>query len=312
MSGVLLAEACRASFARHETFPLRFGWLRKAYTEAIENPMVFSEQRATVRLGVGKNMVNAIRYWAQAYKILEEVPSDRPRVNALAPTEFGHALLADDGWDPWLERPASLWLLHWQLLRRPCLAPSWWTAFNLFTPEQFEEEQLVEHVIELVSAAGWNSVVEGSIKKDVDCLFRTFAIRRTGRQRMDDLLDCPARELGLLELAAGEHKAWRFVTGPKPSLPASIIGYACLDYLTTYAPTENNISIARLTTDPGSPGRAFRLTESAVFASLAEIVSTHPDLDLVEPGGLRALVIRDDAAKLSTQMLTDLYAPVPA
>ncbi|MDP3893336.1 DUF4007 family protein [Nocardioides sp.] len=312
MSGVLLAEAARASFARHETFPLRFGWLRKAYTEAIANPLVFSEPNATVRLGVGKNMVNAIRYWAQAYKILEETPSERPRINALVPTEFGRALLADDGWDPWLERPASQWLLHWQLLRRPCLAPSWWAAYNLFTPEQFEEEQLVEHVIELVSAAGWDAVVEGSIKKDVDCLFRTFAIRRTGRQRMDDLLDCPARELGLLELAAGEHKAWRFVTGPKPTLPASIIGYACLDYLATHAPGENNISIARLTTDPGSPGRAFRLTESAVFAGLSEIAAGRPDLDLIEPGGLRQLVIRADAADMSTSLLADFYTPVPA
>ncbi len=312
MSGALLAEASRASFARHETFPLRFGWLRKAYTEAIENPLVFSEPNATVKLGVGKNMVHAIRYWAQAYKVLEEAPSERSRSNELVPTEFGRALLADDGWDPWLERPASLWLLHWQLLRRPCLAPSWWTAFNLFTPEQFEEEQLVEHVIELVSAAGWDSVVEGSIKKDVDCLFRTFAIRRTHRQRMDDLLDCPARELGLLELAAGEQKAWRFVTGPKPSLPTPIMGYACLDYLATYAPGENTISIARLTTDPGSPGRAFRLTESAIFTGLSELAASHPDLDLIEPGGLRQLVIRADAAAMSTKMLADLYTPVPA
>jgi len=312
MSGVLLAEATKASFARHETFPLRFGWLRKAYTEAQKNPMVFSEPNATVRLGVGKNMVNAIRYWAQAYKVLQEQPSDRGRLKALVPTEFGDALLADDGWDPWLERPGSQWLLHWQLLRRPCLAPSWWAAFNLFTPEQFEEQQLTDHIIELVAAAGWDAVVEGSVKKDVDCLFRTFAIRQTGRLRMDDLLDCPARELGLLELAAGEHKAWRFVTGPKPALPAAVLVYTCLDYLTTHASGENSISMARLTTDPGSPGRAFRLTESALFASLTDIVASHRDLALAEPGGLRQLVVRADPATLRDQLLATYYAPVPA
>jgi hypothetical protein len=310
MSGALLADAARPSFARHETFPLRFGWLRKAYTKAIENPVVFSAPDATVELGVGKNMVNAIRYWAQAYEILEEVPNPaRPRVAGLAPTDFGRQLLADDGWDPWLERPASLWLLHWRLLKPPCLAPAWWAAFHLFTAEQFEEPQLVDHVIELASAAGWDSVVEGSIKKDIDCLLRTFAPRRTGRQTMDDLLDCPARELGLLELAAGDSKAWRFVTGAKPALPAAVIGYACLDYLADHAPKETNISVARLTADPGSPGRAFRLTESALFAGLVELAAHYREIRIVEPGGLRQLVVNAEPSLLRTQVLTDFYAP---
>ncbi len=216
MSGALLADAARPSFARHETFPLRFGWLRKAYTAALASDgTVFSDPRATVKLGVGKNMVNAIRYWAQAYKILEEQKDpQRPRVPKLVPTAFGRALLDDGtGWDPWLEDPASLWLLHWQLLTPPTLAPAWWAAFHLFAPEQFDEQQLVDHLLELVAAAGWGNIVEASVKKDVDCLLRTFAVRRYGRQTMDDLLDCPARELGLLELAAGETKAWRFVIG---------------------------------------------------------------------------------------------------
>ncbi len=95
MSGALLAEAAKPVFARHETFPLRFGWLRKAYTQADADSGVFSRPTATVGLGVGKNMVNAIRYWAQAYKILEEVPNpERPRVPLLVPTTFGRDHMA--------------------------------------------------------------------------------------------------------------------------------------------------------------------------------------------------------------------------
>lgn len=310
MSGALLADAARPTFARHETFPLRFGWLRKAYTAAQSNSTVFSQATATVDLGVGKNMVNAIRYWAQAYKILEEAPNPaRPRMPLLVPTQFGCRLLDDDGWDPWLENPGSLWLLHWQLLKPPSLAPAWWAAFHLFTPEQFEEQQLVEHVIELTAAAGWNTVIESSIKKDVDCLLRTFALRRVGRQTMDDLLDCPARELGLLELAAGEAKSWRFVTGAKPSLPAAIIGYACLDYLADVAPGESSISVARLTSDPGSPGRAFRLTESALFQALGEVAADQRShLRVLEPGGFRQLVLEGDPRAHADRLLTTYYS----
>lgn len=310
MSGALLAEAARPSFARHETFPLRFGWLRKAFTEADRNPQVFSQQHATVDLGVGKNMVNAIRYWAQAYKILEEQPDpDRPRVAKHVPTDFGRRLLAEDsGWDPWLEDTGSLWLLHWKLLSPESMAPAWWAAFNLFMPEQFHEQQLVDHLLELTAAAGWGHIVEASVRKDVDCLLRTFAVRRTGRQTMDDLLDCPARELGLLEPAVGESRSWRFVSGAKPALPPRVVAHACLDYMARVSAGDSNISVARLTSDPGSPGRAFRLTESALFTALGESTESHPALQLLEPGGLRQLVVHGPADQLADQMLEQHYA----
>ncbi len=310
MSATLLAAAARPAFARHETFPLRFGWLRKAYTAARADPTAFTKPDATVQLGVGKNMVNAIRYWAQAYKVLEEAPNpQRPRLPLLVPTGFGHRLLDDDsGWDPWLEMPGSLWLLHWQLLAAPSLAPAWWSAFHLFAPQQFDEIQLVEHVIELTAAAGWRAVMESSIKKDVDCLLRTFALRRQGRQTLDDLLDCPARELGLLELAAGESRSWRFVVGAKPSLPAAIVGYACLDYLNKTSPGEHSISLARLTSDPGSPGLAFRLPESVIHEALVTAAVRQPTLRVVEPSGLRQLVVDDPPGNVADTLVRRYYS----
>jgi len=52
----------RSAFGRHETFPLRFGWLTKGVGAWLDNPIVFDEDDAIVKLGVGKNMVDAIRY----------------------------------------------------------------------------------------------------------------------------------------------------------------------------------------------------------------------------------------------------------
>lgn len=308
MSGALLAQYSEPVFARHETFHLRFGWLRKGFAETQENQAVFSQADATVTLGVGKNMVNAIRYWAQAYKVIEAVDNPaRPRVPLWKPSEFGLQLLAEDGWDPWLEDPASLWLLHWKLLTGPCLAPAWWTAFNLFTLEQFEEAQLTAYVQELADAAGWKSVVAASIKKDVDCLLRTFAARRTGRQTMDDVLDCPTRQLGLIAPAVGESKSWRFVTGPKPSLPGAIVAYACLDFMQNVGGKESTITLARLASDPCSPGRAFRLTESNIYDILIDASKSVPQMRVAEPGGLRQLVTQGDVAALRDQIVGDYY-----
>lgn len=308
MSGALLGAAADPAFARHETFHLRFGWLRKGYTAALNDSEAFSKANATVELGVGKNMVNAIRYWCQAYKILETVPNEkRPRMPHLKPSTFGHQLLDEDGWDPWLEDPASLWLLHWKLLGPKCMAPVWWTAFNLFAPEQFEEYQLTDLVVELTAAAGWKSVMESSVKKDVDCLLRTFGVRRTGRQTMDDLLDCPTRQLGLIAPAAGEVRSWRFVTGPKPSLPAAIVAYACLDFMASAGGKERTISVARLASDPGGPGRAFRLTESNLYDVLVEAAKSVTQMRVAEPAGFRQLIVSGDVEALRDHIINDYY-----
>ena len=77
---------------------------------------------ATTLFGVGKNMVRSIRYWCTAFKVLVEMQEKSSRARENLATPFGAKLLADDGWDPYLEDPASLWLLHRYLLKPPCYA----------------------------------------------------------------------------------------------------------------------------------------------------------------------------------------------
>jgi Protein of unknown function (DUF4007) len=310
VSGTLLANAAIPSFARHETFHPRFGWLRKAVTESAKAGDVFTDDDATVKLGVGKNMVNAIRFWGLAFKILEQRPNpDRPRVPLTVPSMFGATLLGDEGWDPYLEDPASLWLLHWKLLSAPCQAPAWWVAFNDFTAIQFGESQLTAHVLELSGAAGWPTVVEASVKKDVDCLLRTYTVRRHGRQGLDDILDCPFRELGLIEATVGEEaRSWRFVVGEKPGLPDEIVAYAALEFAAISGAGARSISIARLAHDPGSPGAAFRLTESNLFQALTRAANSIETLQVAEPGGLRQLLFDNDPAETSEQVIAGYYA----
>ena len=125
-----LSGACERAFARHETFHPRYGWFRKAATAAAQDPGMFLRDDATVELGVGKNMVKAIRFWGEAAKLICEVPNpERPRVPLVVPTRAAVALFDEaKGADPWLELPGTLWVLHWLLLRPPCLLPVWWAT----------------------------------------------------------------------------------------------------------------------------------------------------------------------------------------
>ena len=110
-------------FARHETFYPRFGWLKKGFEAVNRNPHIFLAEDAHIQLGVGKNMAKAIRYWCGAFKLIHP---------DFTPSELGTSLLGDSGYDRFLEDPATLWWLHWHLLKSPCTATTWDFAFNSF------------------------------------------------------------------------------------------------------------------------------------------------------------------------------------
>jgi hypothetical protein len=66
----------KASFGRHQTFPLRYAWLTKGFHALTANPRIFDSDEATVTLGVGKNMVASIQYWLQATRLAERELGD--------------------------------------------------------------------------------------------------------------------------------------------------------------------------------------------------------------------------------------------
>src|SRR3546814_12368960 len=77
----------RLQFAGHETFPLRYGWLKKAYDAVVEacaldeaaGASVFNDDIAIARFGVGKNMVLSMRHWALSVEVLTatDLPGER-------------------------------------------------------------------------------------------------------------------------------------------------------------------------------------------------------------------------------------------
>src|SRR5687767_1084082 len=123
------------TFAAHQTFHPRFGWIKKAYEAAAVDPDMFNKPDAPIRLGVGKNMVEAIRFWGTAtHVIVREKNPNRPRMSVTYATNVGRALLDDKiGLDPYLEDPTSLWMLHWLAICSPTILPVWWSTFNDLT-----------------------------------------------------------------------------------------------------------------------------------------------------------------------------------
>jgi hypothetical protein len=98
-------------YSGHETFPCRYTWIPKAVIGLNSNPQLFSdEDQAMVALGVGKNMVRAIRFWADA----AEIASPRNQDGGLDVSKFGLAIFGLEGHDKFLEDIRTLWLIHWK------------------------------------------------------------------------------------------------------------------------------------------------------------------------------------------------------
>jgi hypothetical protein len=308
-----LDEACRPAFARHETFHPRWGWIKKAFDAADQSPRVFNAEDATLRLGVGKNMVRSIRFWGHASKALTRAEDpDRPRLPLSAPSRIGAALFGRDGWDPYTEEPGTLWLLHWLLLAPTSELPVWWITFCEFNAVEFTEEQLTDFVTDQVRALStWPQPHPSSLAKDISCLLRTYASSVAGGSNaFDDIVDCPLRELGLLRCLDATERVYRFAVGPKSTLPASIMLYASLDFLARTDAKANTVTASRLASEAGAPARTFKITESDLVDLLEEAASESELVKLARPGGVTQLVFAGPPADVATEVLRRFYQEV--
>ena len=133
LRGPLYRDDYHPQLAGHETFPIRYGWLKKAYNAVREtegqgdNRYVFSGPEAIAQFGVGKNMVASMRHWATVTGIIEDTPDH----HGIAVTPLGTLIFGDGGLDPYMEHPATTWLLHWNLCGRDTKT-TWYWAFHYY------------------------------------------------------------------------------------------------------------------------------------------------------------------------------------
>jgi hypothetical protein len=282
-------SASQHSFSGHETFPFRYPWLKKGFDAVQEDGDVFLRDDAITTLGVGKNMVRSIRHWCLTAGVVEENPAERG--GALRVSDFGTLLLADDGLDPYLEDPATLWLLHWQIASNRARATTWFWTFNYFHEPEFTREALASALFNWTQTLSGKPVAYSSLKRDVDCFLRTYVPSRHARgPTAEDSLDCPLIELGLLT-AVGE--SYRFRRGMQPSLPGRIFLYAVLHFWAAFAPASETLALHDLVRQPGCPGRLFKLDESSLAERLESIEGqTEGALRFGDTAGLRQLYRR--------------------
>ena len=268
--GSLYKDDYSPQLTGHETFPLRYGWLKKAFDAVLAteggapNRWVFAEDDAIARFGVGKNMVASIRHWAKAAGVLEEMPSS----GSIATTDLGRLLFGQEGLDPYMENPATSWIVHWHLSGGPDKT-TWHWAFSYYPAATFSRNALAEALEQLARERNWKRASAATIKRDVTCFVRTYVAQLwSSKTDYEDVLESPLTELGLISpLDRQDH--FQFVQGPKPTLGLGAFGYAVTDFWNSQLTAANTLSFELLALAPGSPGRVFLLEENDVAEMLA-------------------------------------------
>ena len=293
LRGPLYQDGYPPQFSGHETFPIRYGWLKKAFdavhaTEDSEadNHEVFTGDDAIARFGVGKNMVAAMRHWATVTGVIEEFRDPR----RLATTALGRLVFSDGGLDPFMEDSATAWLIHWRLCGNDTKT-TWFWAFHHFPSLSFERDTLVQGLQKLAEDCLWTRASLATIRRDVSCFTRTYvSYGGAGSYSFEDGLESPLTELGLIR-STGRRDGFRFVRGPKPTLGAGVFGLAVTEYWNKAFPNSNTLSFEALAHEPGCPGRAFQLEDNDIVDMLTALEqSARGVYQWSETAGLKQLI----------------------
>ncbi len=270
LRGPLASPGFRGQFSGHETFPLRYGWLNKVFDALLHwksrsNDALFSRAQAIADFGVGKNMVSAMKHWALTTGIIEDCEE------GFKPTWIGEFLMGPDGCDPYLESPAALWLIHWNIVSNPNRATTWYWAFGCYSGLVFDQEKLLNELQELCKSQDWKRVSPTTLKRDVECFIKTYSMsnRRSNSEVTEDTLESPLAELGLIK-PTGLRGSFQFQRGPKPSLPDGLFAFSLEEFWRAQTKA-STLSVETITYEAGSPGRIFKLDEEAVIERLARI-----------------------------------------
>lgn len=172
-----LMQAKYYTFSGHESFPCKTLWLKKGY-DFVKAEKDFNAPEAVIDLGVGKNMVAAIRYWFKVFGL-----NNDSELSWIPKYIFD----SEVGKDPFVEDLGTLWLLHFLLIYSDTA-----TLYKMFFVEfqkerrQFDRMQVVGFVKRKMNEVEkGNAFNENTVKKDVGVLLQNYCLPRNPQSNED-------------------------------------------------------------------------------------------------------------------------------
>ena len=254
-------------FRAHDTFFIRKGWLSKGMKYVHSKPDVFvaKDENPMDVLGIGANMVKALRYWLQAVGLTEE-PNSGKRVQTFTP--LGQSVFTNDRY---IEELGTLYLLHYRLSSNKTDATAWYYFFNEFTMSEFSRDDFVEFLQRRIRMEDSDAAVAiRSLNDDFSCIINTYLPRyKTSPNRVapESNIDCPFGELGLIDILSKEKKTYRKAI----PVASTISPWVALAIIVDQAGESKEISLNELLTAPCNIGKTLNLDAISMLDVLYQI-----------------------------------------
>lgn len=296
-------------FSGDATFPCRYTWLPKAVQNLSDGTLFVDEDAAMVRLGVGKNMVRAIRFWADVVGVSTPGINGMPRVSP-----FGLQLLGENGHDPYLEDLQTLWLIHWKMSTNNTPLFAWDYLLNLWHRPEFTRTEAVKSFIDEANRLG-RKLSHVTLNDHFTTFLHTYVPTRSPKgDVLEDNLDCPLIELDFI-IKVGERAVtessyrepiYCFRTEDKPEIGPDLFLYCLNDFWAKHRATESTLTFRDVCAGRNSPGVVFKLPEPSVRQRLETIEQDSKGaFSFEESAALQQVARRRDVSE--KQLLSRIY-----
>jgi hypothetical protein len=287
----------KLSFTGHDSFHCRSFWIKKGY-DFVLNGGQFNDN-AVVELGIGRNMVNAVRYWLRCFGVTDEQDTLQP---------IATEIFADTGFDPYCEDKGTVWLLHYLLVttRRASIYP---IVFNHFRKEriEFSKKELVDYLKIYCNFQDF-TVHDSSLERDADVFLHNYFHKPSLKNSIEESLSGILQELDLVEyVGKNEGKdVYKIESQERSDLPFWVILFGIVRQLKGNA----SISFQELLNGLDSVGSVFALNANGLMLKIEELLEEYPqEIVFTDDGGIRLLQFKKQFSE--SDILNRFYASEP-
>lgn len=247
-------------FGHHQSFYLRVNWLAKAFKMREEDPNFFFSEFGFEKIGLGRNMVKALRYWVVATAVMREV-KENGSVHELTP--FGQLVKEHDRF---IRFPLTSAALHILLASNREQATTWYWYFNEYGHRSSSNEELLQVLDEWVKMHHNRKVSLNTLKRDLDCLKLMYTVHA---RIEDDPEEVVASPLSTLHLLHDTREQFVKRTPELGDLDLDALYFNLLHYCELN--DVNSVTLEELLVKQGLWGKLFHLSSNQILEALERL-----------------------------------------